>query len=122
LWSVPGSVEQLAELVVSELVTNAVVHAYSCSRVILTCGDSALRVSVRDYCPTPTPRPRPIDVTAASGRGLHLVVALADNWGVNQHPDGKTIWAQLTYPHDREDHTGDQHARPLPRAHPPAHR
>ncbi|MBV8992385.1 MAG: ATP-binding protein, partial [Pseudonocardiales bacterium] len=97
-WSLPQAVKELAELVSSELVTNAVKHAHSSSRVTLTYTGSALRVSVRDYRPSPIPRPRPIDIAARHGRGLHLVAAMADTWGADQHPDGKTIWANLACP------------------------
>lgn len=101
-WSVPQEVIELAELVCSELVTNAVQHARSTSRVILTCGGLALRISVRDYRPTALARPRPIDIAAPRGRGLHLVAAVAHSWGTNEHPDGKTIWANVLYPSDPE--------------------
>jgi anti-sigma regulatory factor (Ser/Thr protein kinase) len=94
-WSVPQALEELAELVSSELVTNAVQHAHSSSRLTVTWTGSVLRVSVRDYWPTPVPRPRPIDIDAPSGRGLHLVTAVAHSWGADQHQDGKTIWVNL---------------------------
>jgi anti-sigma regulatory factor (Ser/Thr protein kinase) len=97
-WSVPQNIGQLAELVANELVTNAVQHAQSSSRVTLTGTKSVLRVSVRDYRLSPMPRPRPIEVTASSGRGLHLVAAVAHAWGADPHPDGKTVWANLVYP------------------------
>jgi anti-sigma regulatory factor (Ser/Thr protein kinase) len=95
VWSVPQVVQEIAELVSNELVSNAVDHARSSSRLTVTRTASTLRVSVRDYDPTSFPRPRPIDIGAPRGRGLHLVVALARNWGVHQHRDGKTIWAHL---------------------------
>jgi anti-sigma regulatory factor (Ser/Thr protein kinase) len=95
LWSVSEGLEQRAELVASELVTNAVEHAQSSSRLTVTSTGSALRVSVRDYRPTPAPRPHPIALDAPAGRGLHLVTALAYCWGTDEHPDGKTIWAHL---------------------------
>lgn len=60
---------------------------------------SALRVSVRDYSRTIIPRPRPIDVGAFRGRGLHLVAALSQSWGVHQHSEGKTIWINLQLEH-----------------------
>jgi anti-sigma regulatory factor (Ser/Thr protein kinase) len=97
-WSLPEAVKELAELASNELVTNAVNHAHSTSRVTLTYTGSALRVSVRDYRPTPIPRPRPIDIAAPHGRGLHLVAAMAHTWGADQHPDGKTIWVNLACP------------------------
>jgi two-component sensor histidine kinase len=99
LWSVSEALEQLAELVASELVTNAVEHAHSSSRLTLTSTGSALRVSVRDYRPMPLPRPRPIAIDGSGGRGLHLVTLMAHCWGADEHPDGKTMWAQLV---DRE--------------------
>jgi anti-sigma regulatory factor (Ser/Thr protein kinase) len=95
LWLLPEVLEEFAELVSSELVTNAVQHAQSCSRLTLTCTGSMLRVSVRDYRLTPVPRPRPIDIDVPGGRGLHLVTAVAHSWGTTQHPDGKTIWVNL---------------------------
>lgn len=95
LWSVAQAVQEIAELVSTELVTNAVEHARSSSRLTVTCCGTALRLSVRDYSPTPMPRPRPIDIGAPCGRGLHLVAALAQAWGVEQHSDGKTIWVKL---------------------------
>ena len=104
-WSVPKDTEELAELVATELVTNAVQHARSSSRVTLTGSESALHIAVRDYWPSPIPRPQPIDIAALSGRGLHLVAAVAHTWGADQHPDGKTIWAKLTYPADSEPAT-----------------
>ncbi|MDQ3899085.1 MAG: ATP-binding protein [Actinomycetota bacterium] len=104
-WSVPQDTEELAVLVANELVTNAVQHARSSSRVTLTGSESALRISVRDYQPSSIPRPQPIDIAAPSGRGLHLMVAVAHTWGVDQHRDGKTVWANLAFPADSEiDH------------------
>jgi anti-sigma regulatory factor (Ser/Thr protein kinase)/anti-anti-sigma regulatory factor len=94
-WEVPRSIQEIAELLSSELVSNAVEHARSASRLTITCTRSTLRVSVRDYCPAPIPRPRPIEVGALRGRGLHFVAALTQGWGTNQHPDGKTIWANI---------------------------
>jgi len=95
LWAVSAAVQEVAELVATELVTNAVVHAHSGSRLTITYTESALFVSVRDYLPTVVPRPRLIEVSAPRGRGLHFVAALAHAWGVDQHPDGKKIWVCL---------------------------
>jgi anti-sigma regulatory factor (Ser/Thr protein kinase) len=94
-WLVPLAVREVTELVASELVCNAVEHAHSSSKLALTLTRSGLLVSVRDFCLTPIPRPRPIDINAHRGRGLHLVAALAQAWGAESHPDGKTIWASL---------------------------
>lgn len=95
VWSVPQTVREIAELVSNELVSNAVEHARSSSRLTLTCTRSALRVAVRDYNSASIPRPRPIDIGASRGRGMHLVIALARDWGISRHRDGKTVWASL---------------------------
>lgn len=94
-WSLPQDICETAELVATELVSNAIEHAHSSSRLTVTYTGAAFRVSVRDYCPTRLPRPRPIDIDASRGRGLHLVAALAQSWCVDEHPDGKTVWASL---------------------------
>jgi anti-sigma regulatory factor (Ser/Thr protein kinase) len=95
IWAVDPAIREIAELLSSELVSNAVEHAHSSTRLTVTGNGSALRVSVRDYSRTLIPRPRPIDVGAFRGRGLHLVAALSQSWGVNQHSGGKTIWINL---------------------------
>ncbi|HJT02013.1 MAG TPA: ATP-binding protein [Pseudonocardiaceae bacterium] len=93
-WSLPHECRETAELVATELVTNAVEHARSSSQLTVTYTGAVLHVSVRDYSAS-IPRPRPIDIDARRGRGLHLVAALAQNWSVDRHQDGKTIWASL---------------------------
>ena len=95
-WSLPPAVAEEAELVATELVSNAIEHAHSDSLLTLSHTGSALRIAVRDYRLTPTPQPRPIDIAAPRGRGLHLVIAMTNTWGVDQHPDGKTVWALLS--------------------------
>ncbi|GAA0255550.1 hypothetical protein GCM10009539_45960 [Cryptosporangium japonicum] len=88
-----------AELLVTELVTNAVVHARSRARVlIVTAGDrSRVRIEVHDDAFEP-PRMGGFDPDATSGRGLALVNAMSDRWGVEpQGParPGKRIWFEL---------------------------
>lgn len=96
LWSLPQILEQLAELVSSELVTNALQYACSSSRLTLTSTASTLRVSLRNYRPTPTPQPQPTEIDPLANPGLHLTTAVAHSWGTTHHPDGKTIWVNLT--------------------------
>jgi anti-sigma regulatory factor (Ser/Thr protein kinase) len=94
-----GATEELlavAELCVSELVTNAVLHAGTSSelRVVL---DSALTVSVRDHggpAPEATPDHDP-DLLRVHGRGLQLVEAMADRWGSERDAVGTTVWFAL---------------------------
>lgn len=96
-WDV-AAVDEGAALIVTELVTNALVHARTSCRVTLTVDERGLRVGVRDYRVGPHPRPRPVDVTGEGGRGLHLVAMIAGTWEVRDHPDGKTVWALLPLP------------------------
>ncbi|MGA5701727.1 ATP-binding protein [Peterkaempfera bronchialis] len=86
------------ELVVSELVTNAVVHA---GGVSITIGLSAvageMRIEVMDGSDV-APSSRTAGGGAESGRGLALVDALASGWGVEPTRRGKTVWATCVLP------------------------
>jgi anti-sigma regulatory factor (Ser/Thr protein kinase) len=84
-----------AALVVGELAANAVVHGRSLFTVTLGSHDDRLLVEVSDLHPG-VPVRGATDPTAVSGRGLHLVEALALTWGVRADPpSGKTVWAEL---------------------------
>jgi anti-sigma regulatory factor (Ser/Thr protein kinase) len=95
--------EPLAEtlvLLVSELVTNAVVHT-GCPAVLrmLLPGVPAtppgtVRVEVADSS-TRAPRPRQADGDETNGRGLALVDGLADRWGWQHEGAGKRIWCEV---------------------------
>jgi anti-sigma regulatory factor (Ser/Thr protein kinase) len=79
---------------VSELATNAVLHAKSRFDVIVErVSDSAIRVEVRDFGHG-IPRLLAGSTEAQSGRGLRIVALLAETWGVENRPGGrgKTIW------------------------------
>jgi anti-sigma regulatory factor (Ser/Thr protein kinase) len=82
-------------LVVSELATNACVHAKTPFTLSLArTGVSTIMVEVADEDPrSPTVSVPPLD--AWSGRGLPIVVALARRWGVRILADGKVVWAEL---------------------------
>lgn len=83
-----------AELVVSELATNAVIHACTPFSVTVALEGVAIRISVRDWSESP-PIVRDDGPAARSGRGLRLVDAIAHDWGVDPDPAGKTVWADL---------------------------
>jgi anti-sigma regulatory factor (Ser/Thr protein kinase) len=83
-----------AQLVVSELATNAVMHAGTPFSVAVRCDGSAIRISVHD-CSSTQPVMRDGNIRAVSGRGLRLIDMVARSWGVEHGPDGKTVWAEL---------------------------
>ncbi|MGW7004168.1 ATP-binding protein [Streptomyces sp. NPDC054933] len=88
-----------AALLVSELVTNAIRHGQGHPvglRVVQSARE--LRIEVTDGNPTPA-RPRSAGITDESGRGLLLVAALAQDWGVS--PDSRTTWCSLPIPEGR---------------------
>lgn len=79
----------------SELATNAVVHTGQPFSVALTrTGENLMRVEVSDAVHTP-PVMQPVTPDATSGRGIRIVGATAQRWGVEQTPSGKTVWAEL---------------------------
>lgn len=86
------------ELIVSELVTNAV--RYGDDPVVLRLiRDSALICEVSDGSST-APHLRRARVFDEGGRGLLLVAQMAERWGSRQTATGKTIWAELGLPGD----------------------
>jgi len=92
----PGNREDLL-LVVSELVTNAVVHGAEPIRVTMVRVPERVRVEVTDGAAASSPHgnPRP-PADAETGRGLSVVTRLAVAWGWRASPGrGKTVWAEL---------------------------
>ncbi|MFF5371406.1 ATP-binding protein [Streptomyces sp. NPDC013187] len=88
-----GDVAEVAELLVGELATNAVVHARSPFRLTLFAAHGLLRCEVAD---TARRVPRVLDAgTGESGRGMFLVEALAQRWGCHRDGPGKTVWFEL---------------------------
>lgn len=93
-WGRPGRSE-IAELLTSELVTNALVHTDREAVLTATVGPDGLRVEVRDFVARrPTVRVPDAD-DGTHGRGLVLVQSLADAWGVQPHGVGKAVWFEL---------------------------
>ncbi|MER6134901.1 ATP-binding protein [Streptomyces sp. NPDC001815] len=93
-WGRPGGSET-AELLTSEIVTNALIHTDREALLTATVGPRGLRVEVRDFAAR---RPRlraPNADDGTHGRGLVLVQALADAWGVRMHGVGKAVWFEL---------------------------
>ncbi|MBB1260768.1 ATP-binding protein [Streptomyces alkaliterrae] len=87
-------------LVVSELVTNACLHAGGPRELAIVSGPRSLRVEVADDSPDP-PSPRdPHRPGRPGGHGMFIVGRLCLDWGVLRTPDtpGKTVWAELPTP------------------------
>ncbi|GAA2145154.1 hypothetical protein GCM10009760_33480 [Kitasatospora kazusensis] len=94
LWGVP-ELADTAELLAAELVTNALLHTErgAVFDAVLT-PEQRLRVEVQDGTSRLPGRRSPAEF-ATSGRGLMLVEALADDWGVQLRGDGKVTWFEL---------------------------
>ncbi|MET9500447.1 ATP-binding protein [Streptomyces sp. NPDC006622] len=120
-WGHPYTtpVNETLTLITAELGTNAVRHGHIPGRdfhVQLTLAEGTFRIEVTDTRaerqPPSTP-PTP-DSTSESGRGLLLVAALADDWGVTPRPaaPGKTVWAELRVRTGGHPHTHRVAPRP----------
>src|SRR5438270_2896261 len=84
-----------AELVVAELVTNAILHGSPPVTLRVQMGDDGVRIDVED-----SGRQRPMavrgGVDAMTGRGLNLVSCLSTEWGVTAADgEGKVVWAKV---------------------------
>jgi anti-sigma regulatory factor (Ser/Thr protein kinase) len=89
--SCPETVDAVL-LTISELVTNAHVHAHSSAQLVLTWDTRCLHVVVHDSS-SDLPTRRPESTQRVGGRGMLLVDALADEWQVRPCPDGKIVQA-----------------------------
>ncbi|HWG75041.1 MAG TPA: ATP-binding protein [Acidimicrobiales bacterium] len=86
--------EDSAVLLVSELVANASLHAKTEVSVCLRRGPGKLRIEVGDRS-SRSPMIRKYGPQATTGRGLALVIALAQRWGVQTVGTGKAVWVEL---------------------------
>ncbi|QXE39191.1 ATP-binding protein [Streptomyces sp. GMY02] len=94
--------EDSAVLILSELLSNAGLHARVTPEQVIETryfrSSGGLRIEVHDGSPD-RPRPRTADPEASDGRGLLLVEALANEWGVAERVGpGKVVWASLSVP------------------------
>jgi anti-sigma regulatory factor (Ser/Thr protein kinase) len=84
----------VASLVVSELVSNALRHAHTPMVLALRSCDGVLRMEVADQSPRFVDLPEN-DLLREGGRGLAIVASLSSRWGVEVASGGKTVWAEL---------------------------
>jgi anti-anti-sigma regulatory factor len=93
-WNVQHLADD-AELIVSEIVANAVQHAGGPVDLLLTRRTRYLHMSVRDRSTVPPVRSTPDPESLMGGRGLLLLDAFAAGWGTAATDDGKAVWATL---------------------------
>jgi anti-sigma regulatory factor (Ser/Thr protein kinase) len=82
-----------AALVLSELITNAVVHAAGAVHIAVSRNGANIRIEVHDAQSRPPERRAP--GAAPGGRGLHIVDQLSEQWGSQPTLTGKVVWAVL---------------------------
>ncbi|GAA4206912.1 hypothetical protein GCM10022252_69810 [Streptosporangium oxazolinicum] len=95
-WGIDGQGE-IARLLTSELVTNALRHAWGPIRLTISYRDGTLRCEVGDANPA-LPSPRDAREDDEGGRGLQLIDMLSDHWGSDRTPMGKVSWFELAAP------------------------
>lgn len=105
LADLPARVQEAAVLMVSELATNAIVHAATGFGVNIARTDSEVRVEVNDLGGG-TPELRTPLTTEPQGRGVQIVQKLSDEWGIIDYDGerGKTVWFAVAL----DAHRGDE--------------
>ena len=106
----------LATLLVSEVVTNSVLHAGTEIRLSCRPRGAGIRIEVFDRSSL-VPSVRHYDAEATTGRGLGLVSTLASCWGVDCEDEGKTLWFELD--DSGGGHEGSSRSEPVIRRPPP---
>ena len=96
----PGEQAQVAVLLASELVTNAIVHSgphRPSDEIAVTVNttDGLARIEVRDNAPG-APELRVTSVDSHSGRGLLLIDALSSRWGFARSGRGNAVWFEIS--------------------------
>lgn len=99
-WRLPADID-VAALLASELVTNAITHSGRASgdrdaiTLALSCSEGRLRVDVHDRSPEPPAMSDSVPAGAQGGRGLFLVDSLAAAWGSYRTAAGKAVYFTL---------------------------
>jgi len=120
-WGAAGIVVDTVELLVSESVTNAVLHARTACHLTIvrvdggSDGPDRVRVEVNDGDPAP-PVTKHYGLEAGSGRGLHLIGVLSDANGCIVTPEGKQVWFEVRWESAPTSEADPADARPDPRA------
>ena len=98
-WGVSAELVDDVVLLVSELVTNAVIHGRPPVEVRLRRSLDSVVLEVHDGATTLPRKQRPAPEDE-HGRGLLLVALLADRWGTSPTPHGKSVWATFVLSHE----------------------
>jgi anti-sigma regulatory factor (Ser/Thr protein kinase) len=104
-WRLDG-LSDVSELLATELVANVVTHVGGPMTLRAVRDGIRLRVEIDDPSPV-RPVVRHPGASDEHGRGMLLVDYLADGWGVDWRPDGKTVWFELDAPTTRPEFTGN---------------
>ena len=97
LVQLPPETVETARLLTSELVTNAIAHGSGLVSMSVDYDGRRVRVEVRDESPG-RPEPRDASLLSEGGRGLHIVDALATEWGAAPSGRGKSVWFWIDTP------------------------
>lgn len=105
-WGATGY-DEIATLLVSELVSNAALHARTEITVCVALEEDHLRLEVTDLSPR-HPIMRRYSAESTTGRGIALIDAMAKRWGVKDRAPGKTVWLEL-YANELAQQEDDRH-------------
>lgn len=94
-WRLPLEVVQVAQVIATELVSNAVLHAGTAIDFSVTLRQDRIHVAVWDGDPSPPRRSTIRNERDDHGRGLQLVDGLAARWGYLPASEGKVVWASV---------------------------
>lgn len=109
--SLPPLLVADAELLTSEVVSNAVMHGAPPLVITVTAGDGHLTVQVSDGNDlVPSLSTVDSDPDSLSGRGLRIVHLIASSWGIEPGGRGKTVWFRVSGEHAQPAH--DQYDHP----------
>lgn len=116
-WGLAEETDE-ALLVVSELVTNALLHTQGAARLDLMLSGDRLRLAVSDSSPRAPAKPVIVDWESTGGRGILLVEAVSAAWGSVPVSGGKQVWAEIPVPPREAEAEAESEAEAEPETEP----